>query len=169
MRNIVMERFSKEELLIYYQYVGLYFSNNIPEIIQQSRLISTHPLLLNCNDTSLWDYKAIINQRRCRESMVNLLKAELLYEAVQELCSFDYIYACTSSRIHEHIVGDLNKLCNKILECQIAFKYFKIVDNTVGKTVNYYLDGRKHNHFGPATIYKDDNLEYKKYYIDGNI
>lgn len=118
MRNIVMERFSKEELLIYYQYVGLYFSNNIPEIIQQSRLISTHTLLLNCNDTSLWDYKAIINQRRCRESVVNLLKAELLYEAVQELCSFDYIYACTSSRIHEHIVGDLNKLCNKILECQ---------------------------------------------------
>jgi len=115
MKDIILKRFSNTELLIFHQYAGLYFSNNIPEVIRQKRLISTQPFVLN-SDSSLWNPNAIINQRRCRESVLHLIHGEFFYEASKELCSFDYINACIVSRIFTHIDLDMQKLGIKILD-----------------------------------------------------
>ncbi len=52
---------------------------------------------------------------------------------------------------------------SEIFKAKLEHKYLKIIDRTIGETINYYKDGMKHNDYGPSVIY---NTDHKKYHIE---
>lgn len=52
-------------------------------------------------------------------------------------------------------------LLENIISAKNNFKYLKIIDRMTNE-VNYYMDGMKHNDFGPSTILNDS----EKFYIN---
>lgn len=44
---------------------------------------------------------------------------------------------------------------NEILRCTLEYKFFKVVDKSLGEKIDYYKDGMKHNEYGPSTIVDD--------------
>ena len=51
------------------------------------------------------------------------------------------------------------RVIEELITAKNTYKYVKVIDKYYGDT-NYYMDGMKHNEFGPATVTKTGNEKY---------
>lgn len=80
-----------------------YYSNKLSESIRQKRSIPSMELLLS--GTDVWDEKSIVNYRRCEESIRHLVYSNQLQEAIDELCSLEYLCCCLRCDLLEKVIS----------------------------------------------------------------
>jgi WD40 repeat protein len=82
-----------------HQIMGRYFGNLIDPSIQEERIIRKQPLCVNMK--SIWNPSSVINRRRALESAYHLFHGGLLDEAINEMCSLEFV--CVSCLIADDI------------------------------------------------------------------
>jgi WD40 repeat protein len=91
------ERYSEKEKECH-EIMGKYFANRYDVNIKKEKDIMSQPLILN--EVSVWMSKSLVNRRRVVEGYYHLIKGGLLQEAVEEVCSLEFV--CCSA-----LAGDL--------------------------------------------------------------
>jgi WD40 repeat protein len=91
------ERYSEKEKECH-EIMGKYFTNLVDIDMKKEKDIMTQPLILN--EVSVWVSESIVNRRRVVEGYYHLIKGGLLQEAVEEVCSLEFV--CCSA-----LAGDL--------------------------------------------------------------
>jgi WD40 repeat protein len=69
--------------------MGKYFVNLYAADLKKEKDIMTQPLILN--EVSVWMTESIVNRRRVVEGYYHLIKGGLLQEAVEEVCSLEFV------------------------------------------------------------------------------
>jgi WD40 repeat protein len=92
------ERYSEKEKECH-EIMGKYFTNLVGMDMNKEKDIIAQPLILN--EVSVWMPESIVNRRRVVEGYYHLIKGGLLQEAVEEVCSLEFV--CCSA-----LVGDLS-------------------------------------------------------------
>ncbi len=88
-------RYNEDEKIYYHQIMGKYFGNIYDESIVTYKGINRNPLLMKGEAGSIW-YKSsnkVINRRRCTEAGYHLVQGNLFEEAINELCSMNFVCA----------------------------------------------------------------------------
>jgi WD40 repeat protein len=91
------ERYSKQEKECH-EIMGKYFANLVDVDVKKEKDIMSQPLILN--EVSVWMPESLVNRRRVVEGYFHLIKRGLLQEAVEEVCSLEFV--CCSA-----LAGDL--------------------------------------------------------------
>jgi WD40 repeat protein len=91
------ERYSEKEKECH-EIMGKYFANLYDIGLKKEKDIMAQPLILN--EVSVWMPESIVNRRRVVEGYYHLIKGGLLQEAVEEVCSLEFV--CCSA-----LAGDL--------------------------------------------------------------
>jgi energy-coupling factor transporter ATP-binding protein EcfA2 len=97
LHDIAEKRFTHDEILNSRILIAKYFGNLIDENLLSLRLIQPQPISLN--SIPVWFADSEVNRRRCVEGFPQMISANLLYEAITEMCNFDLICACCKSGI----------------------------------------------------------------------
>jgi WD40 repeat protein/ABC-type dipeptide/oligopeptide/nickel transport system ATPase component len=84
------ERYSDKKIECH-QIMGKYFTNRYDSVVMKHKDIMQQPLVLN--DISIWSKESLINRRRVIEGYHHLIKGGLLDEAVDEICSLEFVCA----------------------------------------------------------------------------
>jgi WD40 repeat protein len=87
------ERYSEKEKECH-EIMGKYFGNLYDVDLKKEKDIMSQPLILN--DISIWMTESIVNRRRVVEGYYHLIKGGLLQEAVEEVCSLEFV-CCSAS------------------------------------------------------------------------
>jgi tetratricopeptide (TPR) repeat protein len=82
------ERYSKKEKECH-EIMGKYFANLHDVDLKKEKDIMSQPLILN--EVSVWMLESIVNRRRVVEGYYHLIKGGLLQEAVEEVCSLEFV------------------------------------------------------------------------------
>jgi WD40 repeat protein len=91
------ERYSEKEKECH-EIMGKYFVNLYDNDMKKEKDIMSQPLILN--EVSVWMLESTVNRRRVVEGYYHLIKGGLLQEAVEEVCSLEFV--CCSA-----LAGDL--------------------------------------------------------------
>jgi hypothetical protein len=100
------ERYSEKEKECH-EIMGKYFANRYDIEMMKEKDIMSQPLILN--EVSVWIPESIMNRRKVVEGYYHLIKGGLLKEAVEEVCSLEFV--CCSA-----LVGDLSNCIRYIGE-----------------------------------------------------
>lgn len=111
--EVCMERYTTEERLELELLLARYFGNIVDPVLASARLISLQPLTLN--DKSVWLDSALVNTRRCQEASRHLVNAELLTEALNEVCSFETICACAKAGVGFDLLNNMIRLHHSLI------------------------------------------------------
>jgi WD40 repeat protein len=87
------ERYSEKERECH-KIMGKYFVNLYDVDLRQEKDIMSQPLILN--EVTVWMPASIVNRRRVVEGYYHLIKGGLLQEAVEEVCSLEFV-CCSAS------------------------------------------------------------------------
>jgi WD40 repeat protein len=101
------ERYSNPKSKECREIMGRYFCNLYDASIMQEKNILDQPLVLN--GIPVWKLESIENKRRIFEGYYHLIKGGLLKEAVEEVCSLEFV--CCSS-----LSGDLSQYIRQVKE-----------------------------------------------------
>lgn len=127
-KETAVERFpNHEELQHVHRLMGMYFGNIVSDAIRKERMIEMQPLVLN--QLPVWHSKAVINERRCAESVFHFIGAKMWKEAVKEMCTLEYVYACIVSGYGFDVVNNLF-----IVTEELKFLAMKGIENQTGVT-----------------------------------
>jgi WD40 repeat protein len=119
------ERYS-EKAKECHEVMGRYFTNSFNINVMKEKDIMEQPLILN--DVAIWLPECLVNRRRVIEGFYHLIEADLLNEAIQEICSLEFI--CASA-----LCGDVFNLLRFISSCLLVFKGCE----DKKKTLDHYL------------------------------
>jgi WD40 repeat protein/GTPase SAR1 family protein len=111
LHETAIERYSKKEKecnLI----MGRYFSNIVDE--QKRKEKRTHEQLLILNDVSIWLSSCSVNRRRVIEGYYHLIEGGLFEEAIDEMCSVEFV--CASG-----LCGDLFNVARQMGKVKSLF------------------------------------------------
>ena len=107
--------------------MGRYFGNILDSSVIEDRLISQHDLCLN--EWSVWSDNAVINRRRCIEASTHLVEANLLDDAINEICNMESICACSKVGEGFNLLKNLNILHNKLMSTASSNSLIQRVDS----------------------------------------
>lgn len=112
LHDIAECRFTHDEILNSRILIAKYFGNIIDENLLSSRKIQPQPVSLN--SIPVWFSDSEVNRRRCVEGFAQMINANLLYEAIIEMCNFDLICACSKIGYGFMLSECFSKLYNKL-------------------------------------------------------
>jgi WD40 repeat protein len=101
------ERYSEKEKECH-SIMGRYFSNLVAETERKEKEIHKQPLILN--DVSIWLSNCSVNRRRAIEGYYHLIEGELFEEAIDEMCSLEFVCASALSGDLFNVVRQMGKL-----------------------------------------------------------
>jgi WD40 repeat protein/DNA replication protein DnaC len=102
-----IERYSEKEKECH-SIIGRYFSNLIAETERIAKKIHQQPLTLN--DVCIWTSNCSVNRRRVIEGYHHLIEGGLFEEAIEEMCSLEFVCASALSGDLFNIVRQMGKL-----------------------------------------------------------
>jgi WD40 repeat protein/tetratricopeptide (TPR) repeat protein len=118
------ERYSEKEKECH-EIMGKYFANLVDIDMKKEKDIMSQPLILN--EVSVWISESIVNRRRVAEGYYHLIKGGLLQEAVEEVCSLEFV--CCSA-----LAGDLLSCVRSLGELVRLFGS----DNDIAQRLDHY-------------------------------
>jgi WD40 repeat protein len=101
------ERYSEKEKECH-EIMGRYFSNLIADTERNTKQIHNQPLVLN--DVSIWLSNCSVNRRRVMEGYYHLIEGGLFEEAIDEMCSLEFVCASALSGDLFNVVRQMGKL-----------------------------------------------------------
>jgi WD40 repeat protein len=101
------ERYSEKKKECH-ELMGRYFTNSFDGAVMKERDIMEQPLVLN--GVSIWLSECLVNRRRVIEGYYHLTEAGFLDEAVEEICSLEFV--CASK-----VCGEMFSLLRCISRC----------------------------------------------------
>jgi WD40 repeat protein len=101
------ERYSENEKECH-SIMGRYFSNLIADTERNTKQIHNQPLVLN--DVSIWLSDCSVNRRRVMEGYYHLIEGGLFEEAIDEMCSLEFVCASALSGDLFNVVRQMGKL-----------------------------------------------------------
>jgi WD40 repeat protein/DNA replication protein DnaC len=104
------ERYSEKEKECH-SILGRYFSNLVDEIERHEKKIHEQPLILN--DVSIWLSNCSVNRRRVIEGYYHLIEGGLIEEAIDEMCSLEFVCASAICGDLFNIVRQMGKLTSE--------------------------------------------------------
>jgi WD40 repeat protein len=107
------ERYSEKEKECH-EVMGQYFANLYDIDLKKEKDIMAQPLTLN--KMTVWIPESIVNRRRVMEGYYHLIKGGLLHEAVEEVCSLEFV--CCSA-----LAGDLSNCVRYLGELVRLFNH----------------------------------------------
>jgi hypothetical protein len=93
--------------------MGRYFTSSFDRNAMKVKDIMEQPLILN--NVSIWLPECLVNRRRVIEGYYQLIEAGLLDEAIEEICSLEFV--CASG-----LCGDVFNLLRTCSSCLSLFK-----------------------------------------------
>jgi WD40 repeat protein len=102
--EIAKQRYHSTEQITHQLHLMLahYYANMLPYSLRIQRNIPAMTLLLTGRE--VWDEKSAVNYRRCEESVSHLLHANQLQEAIDEICSLEYLCCCVRCDLLEKVI-----------------------------------------------------------------
>lgn len=105
-------RYGEDEKIYYHQIMGKYFGNIYDESIVTHKGINRNPLLMKGDSGTVWYKRSnkLINKRRCTEAGYHLVQGNLFVEAINELCSMNFVCAAIKTGNGFRTVKNLVKI-----------------------------------------------------------
>jgi WD40 repeat protein len=113
LQAIAAHRYAENKVILH-QKLGEYFGDRIPDLTKKLKKLNSSPLLVT--GKSVWLESAKPNYRRCEEGAANFIYADMLSEAVEEVCSIDYVCASFLCDLGGQLVPLMEDLLHRI--CQ---------------------------------------------------
>jgi hypothetical protein len=107
LRETATERYSQKEKECH-SIMGRYFSNLVAETERIAKKIREQPLILN--DVSIWLSSCSVNRRRVIEGYYHLIEGGFVEEAIDEICSLEFVCASALSGDLFSVVRQMGKL-----------------------------------------------------------
>jgi WD40 repeat protein len=85
-----IERYSEKKKECH-ELMGRYYTNSFASDVMKEKDIVEQPLRLN--DNSIWHPECLVNRRRVIEGYYHLINGKLLDEAIEEMCSLEFVGA----------------------------------------------------------------------------
>jgi WD40 repeat protein len=119
------ERYSEKKNECH-ELMGRYFTNSIDRDVMKEKDVMEQPLVLN--GFSIWLPECLVNRRRTIEGYYHLIEAGLLNQALEEICTLEFV--CASG-----LCGDVFNLLRCLSSCLPVFK-----DNEdIKRKIDHYL------------------------------
>jgi WD40 repeat protein len=124
------ERYSEKKKECH-ELMGQYFTNAFESDVKKEKDIMEQPLVLN--DISIWLPECVVNRRRMIEGYYHLIEAGLLDEAIEEICSLEFVCASV-------LCGDVFNLLRCLSRC---LPFYKGSEDNKRKLDHYFRWFRK--------------------------
>jgi tricorn protease-like protein len=108
--------------------MGRYFSNLVAETERIEKEIQEQPLTLN--DVSIWQSHCSVNRRRVIEGYYHLIEGGFVEEAIDEICSLEFVCASALCGDVFNVVREMGKLTSVFHEGhtkQSPFSIFRLI------------------------------------------